>query len=238
MNKFRLNEYVIINDRAKRDLPYEVGKLAFVSELNPSISYEYRVNHGNTKSYVKEKELNKVPQDKLDYYLKVNTWKRVKVKNTNTIYEVSRLNFLNETVEVIKDNDEIYAYAFYLLEEVKDVFVDNVKTVNPSTHEELGTGYFKEKGMKLGEIIDTKQAAYGDSVSKSSELMKIYLQDYKQEDGTYKINEKLLDHILLQVRIIDKQNRIFSNPEADLMDESPYTDISGYGLLGERMQNK
>jgi len=236
MNKFRLNEYVIINDRAKRDLPYEVGKLAFVSEFNPSISYEYRVTHGNTNSRVKEKELNKVPQNKLDYYLKVNTWKHVKVKNTNTIYKVNRLNFLNETAEVVDEyEDKHHIYSFCLLEEVKDVFVDNVKE---STHEELGTGYFKEKGMKLGKIIDTKQAAYGDSVSKSSELMKIYLQDYKQEDGTYKINEKLLDHILLQVRIIDKQNRIFSNPEADLMDESPYTDISGYGLLGERMQNK
>lgn len=95
-------------------------------------------------------------------------------------------------------------------------------------------GYFAEKGLKLGSLVDRKQAAYGDSISKTSKLMKVYLEDYEVND-TYVIPKELLDHILLQVRIIDKQNRIFSNPKGDLMDESPYDDISGYGMLGGRM---
>jgi hypothetical protein len=99
------------------------------------------------------------------------------------------------------------------------------------------TGYFEEKGHKLGKLVDEKQAAYGDSISKASKLMKVYLEDYKTADG-YLIPEELLDHILLQVRIIDKQNRIFSNPKADKMNESPYDDISGYGMLGGRMQSE
>lgn len=99
------------------------------------------------------------------------------------------------------------------------------------------TGYFENKGTKLGQLVDKKQAAYGDSIKKTSQLMKVFMQDYEQED-TYVIPKELLDHILLQVRIIDKQNRIFSNPKGDLMDESPYSDLSGYGLLGERMQNE
>lgn len=98
------------------------------------------------------------------------------------------------------------------------------------------SGYFEEKGHKLGKLVDEKQAAYGDSISKASKLMKVYLEDYKTHEG-YLIPEELLDHILLQVRIIDKQNRIFSNPKADKMDESPYSDLAGYGLLGEKVQN-
>lgn len=96
------------------------------------------------------------------------------------------------------------------------------------------TGFFENKGTKLGQLVDKKQAAYGDSIKKTSQLMKVFMQDYEVNDN-YVIPKELLDHILLQVRIIDKQNRIFSNPKGDLMDESPYSDLSGYGLLGERM---
>jgi hypothetical protein len=68
--------------------------------------------------------------------------------------------------------------------------------------------------------------------------MKVFLQEYRNKDNTYTIPESLLQHVLLQVRIIDKQNRIFSNPDGDLMKESPYNDITGYGMLGKRMSDK
>ncbi|MFK7678654.1 hypothetical protein ACI3ER_11490 [Bacillus sp. Wb] len=104
------------------------------------------------------------------------------------------------------------------------------------TNEINETGYFETKATELGKLVDTKQNAYGDSFSKAFDLMKIYLQNYKNEqDNTYTIPESLLQHILLQVRIIDKQNRIFSNPDGDLMQENPYADLSGYGLLGMKM---
>ncbi len=99
-------------------------------------------------------------------------------------------------------------------------------------------GKFEERGQAIGQLVDEKQLAYGDSVRKTSQLVKIYLQDYKQEDGNYIISEALLDQLLLQVRIIDKQNRIFNNPTADRMSESPYSDIAGYGLLGEALLGK
>lgn len=95
--------------------------------------------------------------------------------------------------------------------------------------------YFEDLGLKTGQLVDEKQKAYGDSVGKTFELMKIYLQNWRNEDGTYTIPESLLKHILLQVRIIDKQNRIFNNPEGDLMQENPYLDKLGYSMLGVRM---
>lgn len=98
--------------------------------------------------------------------------------------------------------------------------------------------YFEELGTKTGKLVDEKQLAYGDSVGKTFDLMKIYLQNWRNEDGTYTIPESLLKHILLQVRIIDKQNRIFNNPDGDLMEENPYSDTVGYGMLGVRMCDK
>lgn len=97
---------------------------------------------------------------------------------------------------------------------------------------------FEQLGKEIGAFTDQKQKAYGNSVEKAFKVMKVFLREYRNEDGTYTIPESLLQHLLLMVRIIDKQNRIFSNPDGDLMGESPYTDITGYGLIGIDMDEK
>lgn len=96
--------------------------------------------------------------------------------------------------------------------------------------------YYETKGQTLGKLVDEKQKAYGDSITKSSKLLRVFLEDYKNDDNTYTIPDSLLDHIAIQVRIMDKQNRIFSNPDGDLMSEKPYNDIIGYGLLGNEIK--
>ncbi len=97
---------------------------------------------------------------------------------------------------------------------------------------------FEKHGQELGKLIDMKQEAYGDSITKTNELLKVFMQDYDNGDNTYTIPKSLLKHIGLMVRVLDKQNRIFSNPDGDLMSESPYMDLSGYGMLGEKMSNE
>lgn len=83
----------------------------------------------------------------------------------------------------------------------------------------------------LSNLVEEKQKAYGDSVGKSERILEILTEDYDNGDGTLTIPKSLVPHLLYQVRIIDKQNRVFSNPDGDLMDESPYADIFGYALL-------
>lgn len=95
-------------------------------------------------------------------------------------------------------------------------------------------GTFQTLGASIGAHVDRAQAAYGDSFGQAGDALRVYLRPYDNGDGTYTIPNRLLDHLLVQVRIIDKQFRIFSNPRGDLMNESPYKDIAGYGLLGTR----
>lgn len=97
---------------------------------------------------------------------------------------------------------------------------------------------FKQKGQKIGELVDLKQKAYGNAITKTNKLLEVFLEDYKNDDNTYTIPASLLKHIALQVRIMDKMNRIFSNPDGDLMQESPYNDVAGYGLLGSELLNE
>jgi len=107
---------------------------------------------------------------------------------------------------------------------------EDLHSLELSEHEQIA--------LSVAGLVDEKQEAYGNSVDKSQRIIAILMEDYKNEDGTYTIPEALIPHLLYQIRIIDKQNRVFSNPEHDLMDESPYQDILGYSLLMLAKQQK
>lgn len=76
--------------------------------------------------------------------------------------------------------------------------------------------------QQLGQLVSEKQEAYGDSFSKSENILKILYPD-----GIAPENYR---DLLTVTRIIDKLFRIATRKDA--FGESPYRDIAGYGLLG------
>lgn len=90
----------------------------------------------------------------------------------------------------------------------------------------------------VASLVSEKQKAYGNSVDKVERVIEVLMEQYDNGDGTYTIPKELIPHLLYQVRILDKQNRVFTNPQGDLMDESPYKDILGYALLMLAKQEK
>tara|TARA_R100001143_G_C3281973_1_gene97131 strand:- start:249 stop:626 length:378 start_codon:yes stop_codon:yes gene_type:complete len=88
-------------------------------------------------------------------------------------------------------------------------------------------GTFESIGWNVGEVVQRKQRAYGDSFGKSGEcLRQMYPSGIKPEQ---------YDDLLTVARILDKLFRIANNPTA--FDENPYQDIVGYGLLGMKRHN-
>ncbi|MDU0200147.1 hypothetical protein ACYEXS_19585 [Paenibacillus sp. MAH-36] len=81
---------------------------------------------------------------------------------------------------------------------------------------------YSELGLKIGELVDEKQAAYGDAFSKCGEFLKLLYPKGIEPD-------KYIDALCL-VRVFDKLMRIATDKDA--LGESPYRDIAGYGLLG------
>ena len=81
---------------------------------------------------------------------------------------------------------------------------------------------YARMGRKIGELVEEKQAAYGDSFGKAGAVMR---QLYP--DG---IRPEQYDDMLCIIRIVDKLFRIATDKDA--LGESPYRDIAGYGLLG------
>lgn len=81
---------------------------------------------------------------------------------------------------------------------------------------------YKELGNEVGELVDEKNKAYGNSFNLSGDVLKIFYPDG--------IKPEQYSDMLAIVRILDKLFRIATRKDA--FGESPYRDIAGYGLLG------
>ena len=84
------------------------------------------------------------------------------------------------------------------------------------------TDKFVDAAEKLGALVSEKNAAYGDAFSQAGEVLQaLYPKGVRPEQYV---------DMLGVVRVLDKLFRVANKKGA--FDESPWTDIAGYGLLG------
>jgi hypothetical protein len=87
---------------------------------------------------------------------------------------------------------------------------------------------YTRTGTEIGELVAKKNAAYGSSFAKSGDFLKLLYPDGIRPDQ--------YQDALLLVRIFDKQMRIATAKAA--LDENPYRDIAGYGILGSAEESR
>lgn len=80
----------------------------------------------------------------------------------------------------------------------------------------------------IAEMLEQKEAAYGNAYDKSEEYLKLLYPG-----GIKPCHYR---HLLFQVRIFDKLMRIANNKDA--FGEEPYKDIAGYGTKGYQRELK
>lgn len=80
---------------------------------------------------------------------------------------------------------------------------------------------YQDLGRSIGELVEKKQAAYGDSFGKSGAVMRILYPDG--------ISSEQMDDALTVVRVVDKLFRVAT--DRDALGESPWRDVAGYSLL-------
>lgn len=81
---------------------------------------------------------------------------------------------------------------------------------------------FVRIAREIGELVDKKNKAYGDATVKSTKILEVLYPNGIPVKGLYAA--------LLVTRIVDKLCRIAE--DNDEFNESPFTDIAGYGILG------
>ena len=86
-------------------------------------------------------------------------------------------------------------------------------------------GKFEALGTEIGKLVDSKQVQYGDSFGKSGGILQIL---YPTGIGIDQYED-----VLAITRILDKLFRVANRVDGkDLGNESPFSDICGYSLLG------
>lgn len=81
---------------------------------------------------------------------------------------------------------------------------------------------FIKIAQEIGELVTEKNEAYGSAFEKAGEILKVLFPNGIPV-------EKYTD-VLIMVRMLDKFFRIANKKDA--FGESPYKDITGYGILG------
>lgn len=81
---------------------------------------------------------------------------------------------------------------------------------------------FKAIGAEIGALVQEKNAAYGDSFAKSGDFLRLLYPEG--------IRPEQYDDALTLVRMFDKQMRVATRKDA--FGESPFCDLTGYGILG------
>jgi hypothetical protein len=87
---------------------------------------------------------------------------------------------------------------------------------------------YEDIGYDVGELVQRKQRAYGDSFGRSGECLRQMFPSGVRPDQ--------LDDVLTIARILDKLFRIANQKGA--FDESPYRDICGYALLAMKREEE
>lgn len=86
---------------------------------------------------------------------------------------------------------------------------------------------FVEIGQRIGELVQRKNAEYGDSFNQSYRILEVlYPAGVKPE--------QYLDMLAI-IRVVDK---LFRLSRGDQGDESAWADIAGYGILGVAAHEK
>jgi len=93
--------------------------------------------------------------------------------------------------------------------------------------EEGQLGPYAEIGLAIGELVDVKNEAYGDSFNKCSAFLEL-LYPNGVPVSAYR-------DMLSMVRIFDKQMRIAT--DRDALGEDPFRDIGGYAVLAVRARS-
>lgn len=81
---------------------------------------------------------------------------------------------------------------------------------------------YTEIGTMVGKLVQEKNDAYGDSFNQSGRVLRVLYPNGISPDQ--------MDDAMAVIRILDKLFRIAH--DGDAFGESPFADISGYGLLG------
>jgi hypothetical protein len=224
--KFKINQEVVMCSYSS-DIVHLSGRKAEIIEfLPPPNANDYVVNveaYGELK--VRENEIQEIKPE----YLKFAKDGIVIYIPTNEKVHIEQIDYLHGMVEITHNDGSQQVVEMNSLRELG---------LESESLGDTKLGKFADIALEIGKFTDKKNKQYGSSVDATYKMIQALMERYTYDDENYLMPKDLLKHILLQVRMMDKQNRIFNNPTGKGDSESPYNDLAGYSLIGIDMVRK
>lgn len=233
---YNVGDMVILNQNIEKGLPGHSGEVVEIVRKIKSPNYDYEVDLGNSINPVKETEIAELTDYEKGLIKYIYKGNRVMYIPSDEKVNITKVDFIHHQVAIKFDDYGSIVVGFDVLRELEEENVSLEESNLIETNEEIDK--FTQIGLEIGKFTDMKNKQYGSSVDATNEMMKVLMERYTYDDDNYLMPKSLLQHILLQVRIMDKQNRIFNNPSGEGDSESPYKDLCGYSLIGIDMVAK
>jgi hypothetical protein len=227
---FLEGEIVILGSSAKNGLPDRIGErgvILITDEFSsPNYDYVLEFDDGLTAP-VREREIFKLDEEDKEAMEFIFTGNKV-IHSSREKAVIKKVDYINKRAEIYFIGGGSEVVEFEKLKPLDETEEPQIETL----------GKFTEIAFGIGEFTDMKNRQYGSSVDATHSMIKVLMERYTYDEDNYLIPKDLLKHLLLTVRVMDKQNRIFNNPSGKGDSESPWKDITGYGLIGIDMVSK
>lgn len=228
--KYKKGQDVLIRSEVEAlDLQCIKNKKLYISEIIKSNNFDYEIMVDGVSYKVREKEI--ISLEEVENMFQIGDEVIVDNMENGTITSI----YPPEQVAVVfiprLSMSQVVDYS-----KLKLIGSDDESTIDIENNNK--NNKFEQIANELGRFTDDKNRQYGSSVDVAYEVFKVLLERYKYNDDNYLIPKSLLPHMLLQVRMMDKINRIFNNPSGKGDSESPYKDLTGYSLIGVDMVDK
>jgi len=225
--KYKVGQIAFIKNEVEAlDLQCIKNKKLYISEIIKSNNFDYKITVDGVSYKVREKEI--ISLEEVENMFKIDD----KVIVDNAEYGTIKAIYPSERVADVDipriSMSQVIDYSRLKLVGNKDESIASIENSNKNNK-------FEQIANELGRFTDDKNRQYGSSVDVAYETFKVLLERYTYDDDNYLIPKSLLPHMLLQVRMMDKINRIFNNPSGKGDAESPYKDLTGYSLIGVDM---
>jgi len=147
-----------------------------------------------------------------------------------TFVVVGGYSEVHDTIDAAEKHGEVGRAVLY--HKPVDGVRGAVEIRKPAFLEAVEEGKYEALGRGVGALVDDKRRQYGDSAERVGRMMEVLYPNG--------VPRHAYGDALLIVRTLDKLCRIANRDEdnRDLGGESPWTDVSGYALIGQGREAK
>jgi hypothetical protein len=174
---FEIGEVAILNEKAIKGLPNNIGESVTVMRYRKSPNYDYDVHLSNGDiAFVRESELNRLTDEDKKIMSWLFTGNKVTHVPTGDHVKVLKVDYMNKQAEIYLEN--------------QPSFVEDFRNLREIAVDEYTLPVLEFENEKSEDVLIEKPTL------QHEQLINVFFKHYENEDGTYTVPKELLNNLL------------------------------------------